>query len=80
MARQSQMVMKETETDLSIAADAFLKARNDLKDSKEDADTAEQKLITAMYDHKKYSLNHGGYTLTIKRGTEPKDKIKISNQ
>lgn len=77
---QKQMTIEQVETDLSIMADRYLDAREDVKRSKEGLDDAEQKLINAMYEHKKYSLKHGGYVLVIKQGEQPKDKIHVREQ
>jgi len=71
------MTMAVADTDLSTAADNFLDAKSDLEKCKSFLADCEKKLLTAMYDHKKYTLRHQGYTLKIQQGKEPQDKITV---
>ncbi len=70
-------IYKVADTDLSVTADSFMKAKKDVQSAKEGLVDAEKKLIGAMYEHKKYTLKHGGYELSIKQGKEPSDKIQM---
>lgn len=83
MARKSkidmedQVKMEGIDTELSMIADEFLRAGNDVIKAKTSLDEVEQRFIDVMREHSKTSITHEGRTFSVRKGHVVKEAIVV---
>lgn len=76
--RKGQIVMSNTDTDLSQAADTFIASEAILKEAKDDRQIKMDALINLMREKKINKLNHDGDILVVRKGHITRDVIAFS--
>ncbi len=74
---QDQTKMDGIDTDLSVLADEFIEAQNDVIKSKSFLGEVEQRFIECMRDKSKNTITHEGRTFTVRKGHLVKEAIIV---